>query len=56
MEISLVICTFNRSINLRNTLNSISGLSIPNNLNWEIIIVDNNSNDDTKSVIKSFQK
>ncbi len=54
MKITIAICTWNRSRLLRQTLESISNLEIPPDVNWEVVIVDNNSTDDTKQVIQSF--
>ncbi|MFN6947050.1 MAG: glycosyltransferase family 2 protein, partial [Cytophagaceae bacterium] len=45
MEISIIICTYNRAESLRRTLNSIITMTVPEDLLWEIIIVDNNSSD-----------
>jgi glycosyltransferase involved in cell wall biosynthesis len=53
-KISVVICTYNRCNKLKDTLVSLAQLSIPNDLPWELIVVDNNSSDETKSVVESF--
>jgi glycosyltransferase involved in cell wall biosynthesis len=52
--ISIVICTWNRSTMLRQTLDSVlnSAKDLPRRC--EIIIVDNNSTDDTREVSASF--
>lgn len=55
MDVSILICTWNRSDLLRQTLNSLVRLDIPRDLSWEVIVVDNNSTDDTKSVVESFR-
>jgi glycosyltransferase involved in cell wall biosynthesis len=49
MKFSVIIPTYNRSAELRKTLQSLSELS--GNLEWEVIVVDNNSNDDTPKVV-----
>ena len=46
---SVVICTYNRSGWLDATLRSLAGMSTSRP--WEIIVVDNNSKDDTRSVV-----
>ena len=56
MELSVIICTFNRSASLKRTLESITASFIPNDLRWELLIVDNNSKDNTKEIVESFQK
>ncbi len=53
-DISVIICTFNRSESLRRTLESIRGLKVPEGLAWELIVVDNNSPDNTKAVVAEF--
>lgn len=56
MKVSVVICTYNRSHSLKRTLESLAGLSRREKLLREIIIVDNNSQDDTKEVVEDFGK
>lgn len=48
---SIIIPTFNRSELLRETLNSVFNQTYQN---WECIIVDDNSSDNSKEVIESF--
>lgn len=55
MEVSVVICTYNRAESLKRTLNSILTMSVPEELLWEIIIVDNNSSDNTKDAAEEFR-
>ena len=43
MKISVAICTWNRARLLDLTLESISNLKIPPKIDWELIVVDNNS-------------
>ena len=51
--ISVIIPTYNRSEFLFNTLKSISEQSLSKDL-FEIIIVDNNSSDDTQKIISAL--
>ena len=55
MDISVIICTYNRSNQLRNLLMSLSEQILPEGLKWEVIIVDNNSKDDTRRVVDQIQ-
>jgi glucosyl-dolichyl phosphate glucuronosyltransferase len=48
---SIVICTFNRAALLRETLASLQALNPPDECATGIIVVDNNSTDDTPAVI-----
>jgi glycosyltransferase involved in cell wall biosynthesis len=51
VKVSIVICTYNRREYLTNLLESIKQLSYPN---FEVIVVDNNSTDDTAQIIKNY--
>lgn len=53
MFMSLIICTKNRAAQLQQCLNEIANASVPP-CEWEIVIVDNGSEDSTGSVIKEF--
>ena len=50
MKYSVVIATYNRASGLRDTLNSLAGLRPGGD--WEVIVVDNNSTDDTRAVVQ----
>lgn len=50
MKFSVIICTHNRAQSLRETLASLAKLST--NAEWELIVVDNNSTDNTRAVIE----
>src|SRR2546428_12945993 len=51
MNVSLVICTYNRADSLRVTLGSLADLRVPSDLQWEVLVVDNNSSDHTREVV-----
>lgn len=55
MKISIIICTYNRAESLNRALHSIMTMSVPDNLLWEIITVDNNSQDNTKEIVENFR-
>jgi glycosyltransferase involved in cell wall biosynthesis len=50
MDVSVTICTYNRSDLLRNALISLQNMIVPPAIDWEIVVVDNNSTDDTRQV------
>ena len=50
MKYSVVIATYNRAADLRETLASLSALRPDGD--WEVIVVDNNSTDDTRGVVE----
>ena len=54
MDVSLIICTFNRCQSLRQTLESVCDLNIPKGLEWELLVVDNNSQDATREACEAF--
>ena len=49
MKYSIVIATYNRAADLRGTLASLAGLHADGP--WEVIVVDNNSTDETRTVV-----
>jgi glucosyl-dolichyl phosphate glucuronosyltransferase len=54
MHISVVLATYNRAASLQNTLESFAKLRIPHSLDWELFVVDNNSNDATAGTVIRF--
>lgn len=52
--ISVIICCFNSELRIRKTLEHLIRQEISGNLNWEIIIVDNNCSDQTADVARKF--
>ena len=54
MLITVAICTFNRAESLRLTLDSLTGIQVPGDLSWEIVIINNNSTDHTDDVIGEY--
>jgi glucosyl-dolichyl phosphate glucuronosyltransferase len=51
---SIVIATFNRAHSLCRALESFCRLRIEERVEWELVVVDNNSTDHTKQVCKAF--
>jgi glucosyl-dolichyl phosphate glucuronosyltransferase len=54
MDLSVILCTYNRAESLRKTLETFWRLVVPPDLNWELLLVDNNSRDHTREVIHGF--
>ena len=54
VDLSVIVCTYNRASLLTETLQLLANQTIPSNLQWEIVVVDNNSNDSTAQVVSSF--
>jgi glucosyl-dolichyl phosphate glucuronosyltransferase len=55
MRIDVAICTWNRSSLLADTLQQLRQLNVPPGVQWQLLIVDNNSTDATARVIRSFE-
>ena len=50
VDVSVAICTWNRAKLLDQTLTQMRQLRIPAGLTWELLVVNNNSTDDTDAV------
>jgi glycosyltransferase involved in cell wall biosynthesis len=55
MNVSVIVCTYNRSVALRQLLHSLEAMRVPPHVEWELVVVDNNSDDETPSVIEEFR-
>jgi glycosyltransferase involved in cell wall biosynthesis len=55
IKLSVIICTYNRANSLADTLLCLTKQSYET-VNWELIVVDNNSNDNTKEIISEYSK
>ncbi|HKG78035.1 MAG TPA: glycosyltransferase family 2 protein, partial [Pyrinomonadaceae bacterium] len=56
MQLEVVIPTYNRSALLKKTLDSLLRARVPAGLSVKVIVVDNNSTDDTKAVISEIMQ
>jgi glycosyltransferase involved in cell wall biosynthesis len=54
MGISVIICCYNSSLRLPKTLEYLSNQATGNLFPWEIILVDNNSSDNTSVIATNF--
>ncbi|HZR01545.1 MAG TPA: glycosyltransferase [Burkholderiales bacterium] len=54
LEATVIVCTYNRADSLVETLKAISAQIVRPNLRWEVIVVDNNSKDQTRQVVERF--
>jgi len=54
VKITVILCTYNRSRSLAKTLQSLAASTVPDSVTWEILVVDNNSNDQTREVVEEF--
>ena len=51
MNITVILCTYNRCHMLREALNSAMAMKLPEYTTWEVLVVDNNSSDKTREVV-----
>lgn len=56
LRLTVAICTWNRCDLLRQTLERMSQLSVPAELTWELIVVNNRCTDATDAVLAEFEK
>lgn len=54
MNITIIVCTYNRCESLAKTLDSISVSTDPPGVEWEVLVVDNHSSDRTSAVVADF--
>lgn len=54
MKFSLALCTYNRSAMLQRALASLAACKEPG-CEWELLLIDNNSSDNTRAVATSFE-
>ena len=54
MRISLIVCTYNRCQGVSQTLTSVAASALPPSVEWEVLVVDNNSSDQTREVVEDF--
>ena len=55
-KVSIIVCTFNRCGSLADTLASLAALDVPEEIAWEVVVVDNNSTDGTREVVARFSR
>jgi glycosyltransferase involved in cell wall biosynthesis len=54
MKVTVILCTFNRSDRLRKALQSLALSEVSDSIQWGVLVVDNNSQDDTRKVAEEF--
>ena len=56
MDCSVIVCTYNRAASLQDTLAALAAQEAAPGLEWEVLVVDNNSRDDTRRVVEAAQR
>jgi len=54
MDVTVILCTFNRCQLLRTALDSVALSTMPEGVAWEVLVVDNHSTDGTRQVVEDF--
>lgn len=54
MDLSVVVCTYNRANSLAKCLSQLLEHNVPTEVMWEVIVVDNNSIDGTEKVVEQL--
>ena len=54
MKLTVIICTYNRASSIGRALESVLASVLPPGVEWEVLVVDNNSKDDTRAAVNQF--
>jgi glycosyltransferase involved in cell wall biosynthesis len=54
MNVTVILCTFNRCRTLRTALESVAASQMPESVDWDVLVVDNNSKDQTREVVDEY--
>jgi glucosyl-dolichyl phosphate glucuronosyltransferase len=54
MKITVILCTYNRCQSLSNALESVASTVFCDPAEWEVLVVDNNSKDQTREVVADY--
>jgi len=54
MKISVILCTYNRCQSLAKALDGVAAQTFQEPVDWEVLVVDNNSRDETREVVDDF--
>jgi glycosyltransferase involved in cell wall biosynthesis len=55
LDASIIVCTYNRADSLARTLRSLKAQELRSDVDWEVLVVDNNSTDRTRAVVEAFR-
>lgn len=55
-DVSVILCTYNRCESLAKTLESLAIMEMPSHLQWQVLVVNNNSSDETATVVEQFRQ
>jgi glucosyl-dolichyl phosphate glucuronosyltransferase len=55
LQVTVILCTYNRCGSLIEALESVAASSMPESVEWDVLVVDNNSRDKTRQVVEEFR-
>lgn len=56
MKITVILVTYNRCQSLAKALESVAASRLPESIEWEVLVVDNNSSDQTPRIVAEFSQ
>ena len=56
MKVSVILCTYKRCQSLATALESLARQNVPESIDWEVVVVDNNSPDRTAETVAGFSR
>ncbi|MEZ0186532.1 MAG: glycosyltransferase [Candidatus Reddybacter sp.] len=56
MDFTVIICTYNRCGNISMCIDALNAQKDTDGIEWEVLIVDNNSSDDTRNTVQKLTK
>jgi glycosyltransferase involved in cell wall biosynthesis len=56
MKITVILCTYNRCRSLAKALESVAAQIFSKSVEWEVLVVDNNSRDETREVVEELDR
>ena len=56
MDVTVIVCTYNRCQSLAKALQSVALSTLPESVEWEVLVVNNNSRDQTAEVVADFRR
>jgi len=54
VNITVILTTYNRCQHLARVLGTVAASTLPDSVKWEVVVVDNNSSDQTREVVEDF--
>jgi glycosyltransferase involved in cell wall biosynthesis len=56
MDLTVILCTYNRCEELKDALAALARQRVTTGVQWEVLLVDNNSTDATRDVVSQFRR